>query len=159
MGRVVSLKRLATEIKALRRRGKTVVFTNGCFDILHAGHVRYLKKARSLGDVLAVGLNSDSSVRRIKGDARPIVPERERAEVLSSLGCVDYVVVFNEPTPARLIEAVSPGVLAKGADWAAGEIVGADFVRGRGGRVARIRLLQGRSTTDIIRKILKLHKP
>ena len=157
MGKVVSLKKLKAELASGRKK-KKVVFTNGCFDILHAGHVRYLKKARSLGDVLVVGLNSDSSVRSIKGPARPIVPQRERSEVLAALECVDYVVLFSGPTPLKLIEAIKPDVLAKGADWAARDIVGADIVKNSGGRLARITLVKGRSTTNIIRRVLELHK-
>ena len=158
MGKIVSLKKLKEELEGLRRRGAKVVFTNGCFDIIHAGHVRYLKKARSLGGALVVGLNSDSSVRSIKGETRPIVPQKERAEVLSALETVDYVVIFNDPTPERLIEAIRPDVLAKGADWAARDIVGARAVKEAGGRVARITLAKGKSTTNIIKKILALHK-
>lgn len=158
MGMTITRSRLVKELAAARRKKKKVVFTNGCFDILHAGHVRYLKKAKSLGDILVVGLNSDSSVRSIKGEKRPIVPCRERAEVLSALGCVDYVVVFNEATPLKLIEAVRPDVLAKGADWAARDIVGGDAVRRSGGRIARITLVKGRSTTNIIRRVIELHK-
>jgi len=124
----VSLQRLKTILRSSRKK-KTIVFTNGCFDIIHAGHVRYLKKAKSLGDFLVVGLNSDSSVKKIKGEKRPIVPQKERAEVLSGLEAVDYVVLFNEPTPTKLIEAVLPDVLVKGADWASHEIVGADVVK------------------------------
>lgn len=157
MGKVITLRSLLKELPKARR-GKKVVFTNGCFDILHAGHVRYLKKARSLGGMLIVGMNSDSSVRSIKGDQRPIVPGRERGEVLSSLACVDYVVPFNESTPLRLIEAIRPDILAKGADWAARDIVGADIVKKSGGKVARITLLKGRSTTNIIRRVLELHR-
>ncbi len=159
MNKVVSLKKLKEELEGLRRKGGKVVFTNGCFDIIHAGHVRYLKKARSLGGALVVGLNSDSSVRAIKGETRPIVPQSERAEVLSALEAVDYVVVFNDPTPERLIEAIRPDVLAKGADWAARDIVGARAVKEAGGRVSRITLAKGKSTTNIIKKILALHKP
>jgi len=155
MGKILSLKRL---LAVLRKRGKTIVFTNGCFDIIHVGHIRYLKKAKALGDVLVVGLNSDASIRKIKGDRRPIVSEKERAEVLSALGMVDYIVIFSEPTPLRLIKAIQPDVLVKGADWPEKEIVGADVVKARGGRVARIRLAKGRSTTDIIQKVLKLHR-
>jgi D-beta-D-heptose 7-phosphate kinase/D-beta-D-heptose 1-phosphate adenosyltransferase len=157
MGKVVSLEKLKSELASGRKK-KKVVFTNGCFDILHAGHVRYLKKARSLGTVLVVGLNSDSSVRSIKGETRPIVPQRERSEVLSALECVDYVVLFNGPTPLKLIESIKPDVLAKGADWAAKDIVGADIVKINGGRVERITLVKGRSTTNIIRRVLDLHK-
>ena len=156
--KVTSLRRLTDELKAARKKGKKVVFTNGCFDIIHAGHVRYLKKARSLGDMLVVGLNSDSSVKAIKGDSRPIVPQNERAEVLSALSSVDRVVIFNESTPEKLIKAIRPDVLAKGADWAAKDIVGADIVRENGGKVSRITLVKGRSTTNIIKKILTLHE-
>ncbi len=158
MKKTISLKTLVSILKPLRKRGRKVVFTNGCFDIIHAGHVRYLKKARSLGDILVVGLNSDSSVRSIKGETRPIVPQKERAEVLSALSCIDHIVVFNDPTPLRLITEIRPDVLAKGADWAAGDIVGADVVKKNGGRIRRITLVKGRSTTNIIRRILELHK-
>ncbi|HBR16032.1 MAG: glycerol-3-phosphate cytidylyltransferase [Deltaproteobacteria bacterium RIFCSPLOWO2_12_FULL_43_16] len=153
----VSLQRLKTILRSSRKK-KTIVFTNGCFDIIHAGHVRYLKKAKSLGDFLVVGLNSDSSVKKIKGEKRPIVPQKERAEVLSGLEAVDYVVLFNEPTPTKLIEAVLPDVLVKGADWASHEIVGADVVKAAGGKIARVKLVKGRSTTNIIKKILELHQ-
>lgn len=131
------------------------MFTNGVFDLLHAGHVRYLAAARALGDKLVVGVNADASVRRIKGPKRPLVPLRERAEVLASLACVGYVTPFADDTPARLIRAVQPDVLVKGADWAAGEIVGGAFVRARGGRVVRIPLARGRSTTALIRTIVR----
>lgn len=158
MNKVVSLRKLVKELAVLRKKKRKIVFTNGCFDIIHAGHVRYLSKARSLGDALVVGLNSDSSVRSIKGETRPIVPEGERAEVLSALACVDYIVLFNDPTPVKLIEAIKPDVLAKGADWAAKDIVGGDMVKKHGGRIARITLVKGRSTTNIIKKILSLHE-
>lgn len=154
MNKVLSLKRL---LAVLRERVKTVVFTNGCFDIIHAGHIRYLKKAKTLGDILVIGLNSDISVKKIKGDKRPIVSQKERAEVLSAMEMVDYIVIFNEPTPIRLIKAIQPDVLVKGADWKEKEIVGADVVKAKGGRVVRIRLTRGRSTTDIIQRVLKLH--
>ncbi len=158
MEKVISVKRLLGIIKAPGKRRKSIVFTNGCFDILHAGHVRYLKKARALGDILVVGLNSDSSMRAIKGRGRPIVPETERAEVISALSSVDFVVIFNETTPIRLIEAIRPDVLVKGADWKRGQIVGEDVLKSYGGRVSRIRLLKGKSTTNIIKKILRLYK-
>src|SRR3989304_10469853 len=153
--KIISLSRLKKLLPRIRRK-KAIIFTNGCFDIIHAGHVRYLNKAKSLGDVLIVGLNSDASVKLIKGDKRPIVPQEERAEVLSGLEAVDYVVLFNEPTPINLINAVLPDILVKGADWASQEIVGADIVRAKGGRVARIKLVKGKSTTNIIKKILEL---
>ncbi len=156
MKKLVTLKDLRARPGALRR--KKIVFTNGCFDIIHAGHVRYLKKARALGDILIVGLNSDSSVRSIKGAKRPLVPQKERAEVLGALEAVDYVVIFKEDTPIKLIEAIKPDILVKGADWTEKEIVGADVVRKYGGRLARIRRVPGRSTTNIIKRILALHK-
>jgi D-glycero-beta-D-manno-heptose 1-phosphate adenylyltransferase len=136
-----------------RAAGKRIVFTNGVFDLLHAGHVRYLRHARSLGDVLIVGLNSDRSVRANKGPGRPITPERERAEILEALTCVDAVVVFAEETPYDLIRAVQPDVLVKGDDWAEDAIVGRDIVEQHGGRVVRIPLEPGRSTSAIIQKI------
>ena len=155
--KIVSLSRLKKLFQRIRRK-KTIIFTNGCFDIIHAGHVRYLNKAKSLGDILVVGLNSDSSVKKIKGEKRPIVPQKERAEVLSGLEAVDYVVLFNEPTPIKLIKAVLPNILVKGADWASREIVGADVVKAAGGKIARVKLVKGRSTTNIIKKILGLHQ-
>lgn len=136
----------------LRRAGATIVFTNGCFDILHAGHARYLREAAALGDVLVVGVNGDASVRRLKGEGRPVQPARDRAYLLASLACVSRVVVFSEDTPAALIEEVVPHLLVKGDDWKGKEIVGSEFVRSRGGSVRTIRLLPGRSTTSILRR-------
>jgi len=156
MEKILSLKKLLKELK--KRKGRKIVFTNGCFDILHAGHVRYLKKAKSLGDMLVLGLNSDSSVRNIKGKGRPIVNQKDRAEVVSSLSPVDYVVIFKEPTPIKLIEAIKPDILVKGADWKRGEIIGENFMKSYGGKVARIRLFEGRSTTGIIKRILALKR-
>ncbi len=157
MGKVLTPRGLQRELRRLRH-GRKVVFTNGCFDIMHAGHVRYLEKAKRLGDILVVGLNSDRSVRKIKGRGRPVVSERDRAAVLAALKVVDYVVLFDEPTPIRLIEVVRPDVLVKGADWKQGQIVGEELVRSYGGRVRRITLLEGRSTTKIIDRILRLHR-
>jgi D-beta-D-heptose 7-phosphate kinase/D-beta-D-heptose 1-phosphate adenosyltransferase len=144
---------VAAEATARRRRGETVVFTNGCFDLLHAGHIQYLKASRARGDCLVVGLNSDASVRRLKGEDRPILDEDERAEILSALSFVDYVVVFEEDTPLALIDAIRPDVLTKGADYEPHAVVGADRVRSWGGRVELIDLLEGKSTTDIIGRI------
>jgi rfaE bifunctional protein nucleotidyltransferase chain/domain len=140
-------------VERLRAAGKTVVFTNGVFDLLHTGHLRYLQHARSLGDALVVGVNSDRSVRSIKGPARPITSQEERAEVLSALACVDGVVVFDEDTPHDLIAAVQPDVLVKGADWGEDAIVGRDLVEARGGRVVRVPIEPGCSTTAIIDRI------
>jgi D-beta-D-heptose 7-phosphate kinase/D-beta-D-heptose 1-phosphate adenosyltransferase len=134
-------------------RGKRVVFTNGVFDLLHPGHVRYLQAARAEGDVLIVGINSDRSVGAIKGSGRPITPETERAELLDALGCIDVVVVFDEETPAEIIRAVQPDVLVKGADWAADAIVGRDTVEARGGKVVRIPVEPGWSTSTIVERI------
>ena len=143
-------------VERLRSAGKTIVFTNGVFDLLHVGHVRYLQRARDLGDALLIGLNSDRCVRQIKGPERPITTESERAEVLEALGCVDGVVVFDEATPRNLIAAIQPDVLVKGADWAEGAIVGRDIVEARGGRVVRVALEAGHSTSAIIAKIRRL---
>jgi rfaE bifunctional protein nucleotidyltransferase chain/domain len=140
-------------VERLRASHKTIVFTNGVFDLLHPGHLRYLQHARSLGDALIVGVNSDRSVRAIKGPARPITPEEERAEVLAALTPVDAVVVFDEDTPHDLVAALQPDVLAKGADWADDAIVGRDLVEARGGRVVRVPIEPGHSTTAIISKI------
>ena len=139
--------------KRLRAAGRTIVFTNGVFDLLHPGHVRYLRKARALGDALVVGINSDRSVRSNKGPGRPITPEDERAELLAALECVDAIVVFDEDTPHDIISALQPDVLVKGADWAADAIVGRDIVEARGGRVVRIEIEPGHSTTAIVEKI------
>jgi rfaE bifunctional protein nucleotidyltransferase chain/domain len=147
---VLSLADGAAMAETLRRLGKRVVFTNGVFDILHPGHVRYLKAARQEGDALIVGVNSDRSVRAIKGPARPITPELERAEILAALECVDAAIVFDQDTPADIIIALQPDVLVKGADWAADAIVGRDTVEARGGRVVRMPIEQGWSTTNIV---------
>ena len=146
----------ATLARTLQSKGRRVVFTNGVFDIRHPGHLRYLQQARALGDALIVGLNSDASVRRNKGPERPITPEAERAEILEALACVDAVVVFDEETPAEIIRAIQPDILVKGADWAADAIVGRDTVEARGGRVVRIPVEPGHSTTAIIQKIRNL---
>ncbi len=138
---------------ASRLAGKTIVFTNGVFDLLHPGHVHYLKAARSFGDALIVGVNSDRSVRANKGEGRPVMPELERAEVLAALACVDGVAIFDEDTPHAIISALQPDVLIKGADWAEDAIVGRDIVEARGGRVVRVALEPGYSTTAIVEKI------
>ncbi len=144
-------------VARLKTRRKKVVFTNGCFDILHVGHIRYLRKARSLGDILVVGLNTDRSVRQIKGGKRPIVPQGERAEVLAALEFVDYVVLFDEPDPFALIDKVKPTILAKGADWPKDKIIGRDVVEKAGGRVVRIPLVPGASSTGVIEKIIQVY--
>jgi rfaE bifunctional protein nucleotidyltransferase chain/domain len=157
MGRIVGIRKLRAVRKELKRKRKTVVFTNGTFDILHRGHVEYLAKARSFGDILIVGLNTDGSIRRIKGRGRPINPEMDRAAVLASLASVDYVCFFSDDTPHRIISSLLPDVLVKGADWKLEEIVGRDVVEQHGGRVRRIRLTEGRSTTLILERILRAY--
>lgn len=137
-----------------RRQGRRVVFTNGCFDIMHVGHTRYLEAARRLGDLLVVGVNTDGSVRTLdKGTDRPIVPDAQRAEVVAALSCVDYVVLFDEPDPGMLIAALRPDILVKGGDWAPGQIVGRETVEANGGSVRTIPLVPGVSTTSIIQRI------
>ncbi len=153
MGEVLLLSELLAKRERWRESGITVVFTNGCFDLLHAGHVRYLAAARALGGALAVGLNSDASVRLLKGPLRPVIPENERAEILAALESVDAVTIFEEDTPLQLIEALSPDVLVKGGDWPLDEIVGREHVVSRGGRVLSLPLLEGRSTSSIISRI------
>ena len=141
-------------LRGVQARGRRVVFTNGCFDLLHPGHVKVLERARRLGDVLVVGLNSDRSVRRLrKGPGRPVTGQRDRAFVVAALACVDYVTIFDDATPHQLVRRLQPDVLVKGADWAAGTIVGRDTVLGRGGRIVRVPLLKGYSTTRIIERI------
>jgi rfaE bifunctional protein nucleotidyltransferase chain/domain len=151
--RVMTLDTLAAFVSQQRAAGRQIVFTNGVFDLLHPGHVRYLQEARALGDLLIVGLNADESVRRNKGPARPINPQAERAEVLAALDSVDAVAVFNEDTPAEIIRLIQPDILVKGADWAADAIVGRDTVEARGGRVVRIPVEQGHSTTMLVERI------
>ena len=140
-------------VERVHAAGKTIVFTNGVFDLLHPGHIRYLQQARSLGDALVVGVNSDRSVRANKGRERPVTPEAERVEILEALACVDGVVIFDEATPEAIIAALQPDVLVKGADWAADAIVGRDIVEARGGTVVRIPVEQGHSTTAILARI------
>ena len=153
--KVRGLLELVEIVRERRALGHQVVFTNGCFDLLHRGHTRLLQQARDLGDLLIVGLNSDASVRRVKGPSRPVLPEEERAEVLSALASVDYVVFFDDPDPGSTIAALAPDVLAKGADWAKDQIVGRETVEGRGGRVVTIPLVEGSSTSGIIDRILE----
>ena len=156
MGEVVARSELTRRVDALKRDGRRVVFTNGCFDILHPGHVRMLETARSLGDALIVGINSDSSVQEIKGPQRPLIPEDERAELLAALEAVDFVSVFDEPTPRELIAAILPAVLVKGSDWGPDEIVGREEVEAAGGEVISIPLEVGYSTTKLIERIRRL---
>lgn len=150
-----ALKILRIQFKS---EGKTVVFTNGCFDLLHAGHVDYLNKAKSFGDVLIVGINSDLSMRNIKGEKRPIIKEDERSFVISNLKCVDYVVLFDDDTPEKLINEIAPDILVKGADWSKEKIVGGSFVESNGGRVERVEFVNDQSTSKIINLIVERYK-
>ena len=151
--KIQSRRSLTRISRACRDAGKKIVFTNGCFDLLHAGHVTYLEKAKHLGDILIVGLNSDASVRRLKGTGRPVNSEKDRLKILAALQAVDYVTLFSEDTPLALIKEIRPHALVKGADWKKGEIVGGRELKSWGGKVRRIRLVPGRSTTALLKKI------
>ena len=155
--KIKSLDVLSPLIEAERNKGKRIVFTNGCFDLLHAGHVKYLQKARNLGDLLVLGLNSDASVRRLKGPKRPLIDQEERAHLLAALDCIDYVVVFDEDTPLNLITALKPYILAKGGDYSIDDVVGRDVVESYGGRVELVTFVDGKSTTNIIERVLELY--
>ena len=157
--KILDRHQLIRERKLLRTRGKSVVFTNGCFDLLHPGHVRYLSEARALGDALVVALNGDDSVRVLKGDGRPILNETERAEVVAALQAVDYVTVFNEETPREIIAELLPDVLVKGGDWPIDQIIGREEVEAAGGRVVSLTYLEGCSTSDIIERITRIERP
>lgn len=159
MGEVLSREALAAVCKQVKQAGKKVVFTNGCFDILHRGHVDYLTRAKALGDVLVVGMNADDSVRRLKGPDRPVVEQDDRAAVLAALAAVDYVSLFEEDTPFELIRAIVPDVLVKGADWSVDAIVGKDVVKAAGGTVQTLEFLPNRSTSKIIQKITRTASP
>ncbi len=157
--KVRGLEELKGIVRERQASGQRVVFTNGCFDLLHRGHTRLLQRARELGDVLIVGLNSDASVRSLKGPSRPVLFQDERAELLSALAAVDFIVIFEEADPGRTIAALQPDVLVKGADWAKEEIVGRGTVEGRGGEVVTIPLVEGSSTSEIIHRILEMAQP
>ncbi len=157
MGKFISQSQLASELEKLRQQNQPgqnhkIVFTNGCFDILHVGHVRYLQQARALGEALVVGINTDASVRKLKGPTRPIQNEQDRGEILAALGAVDLVVLFDEETPEKLIQNVHPDVLVKGGDWKPESIVGSSFVMSYGGQVMSLQFVDGKSTTNIIEK-------
>ncbi len=155
MTKVLQLDQLRVERERLREAGKKVVFTNGCFDLLHPGHVRYLQQARALGDALIVALNSDRSVRELKGDKRPILNEAERSEVMAALASVDFVTVFDEPTPREIISALLPDILVKGGDWGIDDIIGREEVETAGGKVMSLAFVDGCSTTDVIERIVQ----
>jgi len=151
--KIVGRDTLVAAVRNLQRAGKKVVFTNGCFDLLHVGHVRYLQEASELGDALVVGVNSDASVRRLKGPGRPLTPAKERAEILAALACVDFVTIFAAATPLQLIRSLGPDVLVKGGDWPIDRIVGREVVEARGGKVIAIPFVKNRSTTAMIGRI------
>ncbi len=157
MDKILSYGKMAELSETYRASGKTIVFTNGCFDILHAGHAAYLALAADQGDILVVGLNSDTSVKKIKGDKRPVIGQDHRASVLAALEAVSHVVLFDEADPGNLIRSVCPDVLVKGADWPEDQIIGADFVKSRGGRVVRVAFEHDISTTAIIERIKRLY--
>ncbi len=152
MGQVAELKSIEAALAPLKTSGKKIVFTNGCFDLLHVGHVRYLQEAKAQGSILVVGVNSDASVKRLKGPSRPVQVEYDRAEILAALSCVDYSVIFTEDTPLELIQKVKPDVLVKGGDWKVEQIVGAPFVMSYGGEVRSLHFIDGKSTTKLIAK-------
>ena len=149
---LTQLKRIVSSLKA---KGRRVVFTNGCFDLLHYGHVKYLQDAKKRGDILVVGVNSDASVRKIKGRKRPVIGQNDRLRIIAALESVDYVILFKEETPLKLIKALKPDILVKGADWNKKHIVGRDIVLSHGGRVCNIKFVKGRSSTSLIKKIAK----
>jgi D-beta-D-heptose 7-phosphate kinase/D-beta-D-heptose 1-phosphate adenosyltransferase len=155
-GKLRSLGELVAIVRQRRALGDRIVFTNGCFDLLHRGHTRLLQQARALGDMLIVGLNSDASVRCLKGPSRPVLSQDERAELLSALAAVDYVVIFEEADPSRVIDTLEPDLLVKGADWAKQEVVGRETVERRGGQVVTIPLVEGASTTSLLRRIMEM---
>ena len=156
--KVMTQDELMPILDRLRKEGKKVVFTNGCFDILHVGHIRYLKEAKGYGDILIVAVNSDLSVKSIKGDKRPIVSQSERAEVVAALEMVDYVTMFDEDTPYNIIKKLQPDVLIKGGDWTVDKIVGRDIVEARGGKVIAIPVIEGASTTGIVERVLEKYR-
>ncbi len=158
LAKIKTIAELTPLLSLLRATGQTVVFTNGCFDLIHPGHTRYLATARSLGDILVVAVNSDASVRSIKGEKRPINSQQDRAETLAALESVSFVTVFEEPDPYKVIAALQPDVLVKGGDWPIEKIIGRDVVEARGGRVVNVPFVEGASTTGIIEKILKIYK-
>jgi len=157
LAKIKTTAELAPLLSLLRATGQTIVFTNGCFDLIHPGHTRYLATAKALGDILVVAVNSDASVRTIKGEKRPINSQADRAETLAALESVDFVTVFDEPDPYKVIAALQPDVLVKGGDWPIEKIIGRDIVQARGGRVVNVPYIEGASTTGIIEKILRVY--
>ncbi|MEW6375172.1 MAG: D-glycero-beta-D-manno-heptose 1-phosphate adenylyltransferase [Thermodesulfobacteriota bacterium] len=157
-GKIKDIETLRRIIEELKAKGRKIVFTNGCFDLLHIGHIRYLEKAKALGDILVVGVNSDQSVRNLKGPNRPILPEEERAEIISGFGCVDYITIFDESTPLELISSLQPHILVKGGDWTKETTVGKEVVEKSGGEVVILPFIEGSSTSNLIETILKRYE-
>jgi rfaE bifunctional protein nucleotidyltransferase chain/domain len=157
MNKILERNALKDKLEELRKKGKRIAFTNGCFDILHVGHVRYLREAKKTADILVLALNSDSSVRSLKGKERPLMNEKERAEILAALECIDFVTIFQELTPLELINYLKPDILIKGGDWPEEKVVGREEIKKWGGRVAIIPEVEGKSTTNIVEKIKKLY--
>ncbi len=155
MGRIISLPELKQKVKILKSEGRTIAFTNGCFDIIHPGHLKVIRDAKRGADILVVGINSDSSIKKIKGKTRPIMPESARAHIIASIEGVDFVTIFKEKTPLKLIKAIKPNILVKGSDWNNSNIVGSNIVRKYGGKIKIVKLLGSFSTTNIIRSVLK----
>lgn len=153
--KIISLTNLKRKVRVLKQKGKHIVFTNGCFDILHLGHIKYLQDAKNKGDYLVVAVNSDSSVKKIKAKNRPVIGEGDRLKTIAALASVDFVVLFNEDNPLKLIEVLKPDILIKGADWDKKKIIGADFVESYGGKVITVNLVKGRSTSALIEKIVR----
>lgn len=154
---IFSRKKLIEEVKKIKKSGKKVVFTNGCYDLLHVGHIRLLQSAGKKGDVLIVAINSDASVRRIKGEKRPLINQKERAETLSGLECIDIVTVFNEDDPFNIIKDILPDILVKGGDWPLNKIIGSDIVINNGGKVMNIKYQAGKSTTNLVGKVVSAY--
>ena len=159
MNKILDRNTLKNELDALRNNGKKIAFTNGCFDILHIGHVRYLREAKKTADILVLALNSDSSVKKIKGEKRPLVPQEDRAEIMAALEFIDFVTIFDETTPLELINLLKPDVLIKGGDWAEDKVVGRDEIKKWGGKLTLIPEINGKSTTSIVDKIRQLYSP
>lgn len=153
--KILSLRKLSSLIKVLKKKGKKIIFTNGCFDLIHPGHIKIFKEAKKHGDVLIVGINSDRSVRKIKGNRRPLLNLKARQEVLASIALIDYIITFTQTTPLHLIKKIKPAVLVKGGDWPKKHIIGSSFIKSYGGKVVRVRLKKGYSTTRLLEKMQK----
>lgn len=159
MNKILDRNTLKNELDPLRKKGKKIAFTNGCFDILHIGHVRYLREAKKTADILVLALNSDASVKKIKGEKRPLVPQKDRAEIMAALEFIDFVTIFDETTPLELINLLKPDVLIKGGDWAQDKVVGRDEIKKWGGKLTLIPEIKGKSTTSIVDKIKQVYSP